>query len=146
MQVLAAGVYWGNPFTDVPELGSQVRYLRPSYKLRCLSASLSFSAVCLSLLSVARLSLLSVLAALLLCAFLCSLSDGSCAALDQSVGLNYAIVFSLSVSLSLSDYVCVCVWQVIVTYDAAAPAGTEERLTKVSSLSLPLFLSLFLSL
>ena len=23
--VLAAGVYWGNPFTDVPELGSQVR-------------------------------------------------------------------------------------------------------------------------
>ena len=22
--VLAAGVYWGNPFTDVPELGSQV--------------------------------------------------------------------------------------------------------------------------
>ena len=23
--VLAAGIYWGNPFTDVPELGSQVR-------------------------------------------------------------------------------------------------------------------------
>jgi microcystin degradation protein MlrC len=22
--VLAAGIYWGNPFTDVPELGSQV--------------------------------------------------------------------------------------------------------------------------